>query len=209
MDLVNNTRCSCHQIQIVFSLQSLLNDFQVEQSKESTTESKSKCQRSLRLKIKCRIVELQLFQCISQIRILGAVCRIHSTVNHGIYLLVTRKRLCCRSGRIRNRITYACVFYIFQTGSEITYHSGRKLFTRNKLTCAKISYFHHISLCSRSHHLNRCPLSDTPFFNSTEYNNSSIRIIKRIKNQCLKGCIRVSCRSRHLLHNLFQHIFYI
>ena len=32
MDLINNTRCSCYKIQIIFSLKTLLNDLQMKQS---------------------------------------------------------------------------------------------------------------------------------------------------------------------------------
>ena len=74
--LIYNARCCRDQIQVVFSLQSFLNDLQMQKPQETTAESKSKCDRCFRLIIQGSIVQLQLFQCIPKLRIFGTVCRI-------------------------------------------------------------------------------------------------------------------------------------
>lgn len=49
VNLIDNARCGRHEIQIVLTLQALLNNFQVKQSKETAAEAKAQCCRCLRL----------------------------------------------------------------------------------------------------------------------------------------------------------------
>ena len=181
----------------------------MQKSKETTAETKSQRKRGLRFKLKRRIVELQLFQCISQIRVFGAVCRIHSAVHHRIDLFISRKRLSTWIFRTCYGITHTGVLYIFQAGRKISNHSCRKFITRDKLSGTKISNLHNISSCTCRHHMNRHSFRDTSFFDTAEYDNAFIRIIEGIENQCLKRCIRISCRRRDLCHDLFQDLIYI
>jgi len=58
MHLIDNAGGGSHQIQIVFSLQSFLNDLQMQQSQKSAPEAKSQCHRSLRFIEQGRIVQL-------------------------------------------------------------------------------------------------------------------------------------------------------
>ena len=113
MDLINNTRRSCHQIQIVLSLQSLLYNLQVQKSKETTAESKPKGHGSLCLELQRCIIQLQFFQCIPQIRIFCSICRIQSTVHHRVDFFISRQRFCTRTCGICDRITHTGIFYIF------------------------------------------------------------------------------------------------
>ena len=50
MHTVNNARRSRNKIQIELSLQPLLYDLQMQKSKETATETETKCDRCLRLK---------------------------------------------------------------------------------------------------------------------------------------------------------------
>ena len=67
VNLVNNAGRCGDKIQVILSLQTLLDDLQMEKSKESAAETKSKGYRCLRLIEKGSIVELQLLQCIPKI----------------------------------------------------------------------------------------------------------------------------------------------
>ena len=50
VDLVDNSRCCRYKVQIIFSLKTLLNDLKMKKSKETTAETKAKCNGCLRLK---------------------------------------------------------------------------------------------------------------------------------------------------------------
>ena len=184
MDFIDNTWRSCHKIQIILSLQTLLHDLQMQKPKESTAESKPKSHRCLRFKLQRRIIELQFFQRISQIRIFCSICRIQSTIHHWIYLFIPRKRFCTRPRRICDRITDTGVLYIFQTGCDISNHSRAQLITRNKLSGSKISNLDNIRLCSCCHHPDRCSFFHTSLFDPAEYDDTFVSIINRIEDQC-------------------------
>ena len=56
VNTVHNAWCSGNQIQVVLAFQTFLNDFQMQKSKEATSETKAQGNGSLRLKIQGRIV---------------------------------------------------------------------------------------------------------------------------------------------------------
>ena len=57
-------RCRHNNIQVVFSFQSLLNDFHMQQSEEPTAESKPKRFACFRLEFEAGIIDRQPAQCI-------------------------------------------------------------------------------------------------------------------------------------------------
>ena len=209
MDFINNSGSCCYQIQVVLSLQTLLNNFQMKKSQKSTTESESQRNGCLRLIKERGIIQLQLLKGISKIPVFCSVCRIDTTVNHRIYLFITGQWIFTRTLCIGNGISNPGIFYIFDTGCKISYHTRTQFLTGNKLTGTKISNFNYISSGSGSHHTGCSTFSDSSLFDSAKNDYSFIRIIDRIKNQCLQGCIRISVRSRYLLYNLFQHLINI
>ena len=56
--LIDNTGRSCYRIQIVFSFQSFLNDLQMQQTKEATTETEAQSYGSFRLEEQSRVIQL-------------------------------------------------------------------------------------------------------------------------------------------------------
>ena len=185
--LVNNAGGCGNQVQIVFPLQTLLYNLQMEKAQKAAPESKSQSRGSLGLKLKRRVVKLQFLQSISQIRVFCPVCRIKAAVYHRIYFLISGQRFRTGVGCISNCIAHPGFFYIFQAGSDIAYHSRFQFITRDKLSGSKGSYFHHLRPGSGSHHKHRRPFSDRSFLNAAEYDYSFVGIINRIKNQRLEG----------------------
>ena len=116
IDLIDNTRCCSYKIQVILSLQTLLDDLKMKKSQEAAAETKSKGDRCLRFIIKGSIVELKLLQCVTEIAVLGTICRIKATINHRVYLLISRKRLCTGVVRIRYRVTHAGITDILDAG---------------------------------------------------------------------------------------------
>ena len=55
----------------------------VQHSEEAAAEAEAQCDRALRLKRQSRIIQLQLFKCVTQIGILGAVLGVNAAVHHG------------------------------------------------------------------------------------------------------------------------------
>src|SRR6185369_8484623 len=85
-----NRRSRVDEIQIEFSLQSLLNDLHVEKTKVTNTISKTKCVRSLRCKDECRIVHFEFLNCVFQLLIVFPVYGKESGKYHRLCLAVSR-----------------------------------------------------------------------------------------------------------------------
>ena len=76
MYFVNNTGSCSHKIKVVFSFQTLLNDFKMEQSQKTASETKAKSYGCLRFIEQRGVIELKLLKSISQITVFGTVCRV-------------------------------------------------------------------------------------------------------------------------------------
>ena len=181
----------------------------MKQSQESASESETKGYRSLRFIEKGSIIQLKLLQRIPQVTVLRSISRVQSTVNHRIYLLISRKCLCTWSLFIRNCITYTCISQILDTCSDITYHTCSQFLTRNKLSCAKVSYFYNFCGKSGGHHLDLGSFFHTAVHNTAEYDNTFVCIINGVKDQRLQRCVHISVRCRDPCHDLLQDFFYI
>ena len=206
MDLIDNARRRCDKVEIVLSLQSLLDDLQMEESEESTAEPESQRDRSLCLKLKRRVVELQLLQGIPQIRILCTVGRIESAVDHRVDLFISRQRLCARMLSVRDRISDAGLLDIFQARGNIPDHSCTQFIAGDELTGAKGTDLHDLGFRSCSHHEHRRALFHCSLFDPAEYDDALIGVIFGIKDQRLERRVRVACRRRDLLHDLLEDL---
>ena len=58
-DMVDNARISGNDVHIVFTAQTLLNDFHMQQSEKTAAEPEAQSRRSFRLVEKCRVIELE------------------------------------------------------------------------------------------------------------------------------------------------------
>ena len=81
------------KVQIVLPLQPLLDDLHVQQPQEAAPEAKAQGHGGLRLKGEGGVVELQLFQSVPQIGVVGAVGGVDAAEHHGLHRPVARQRL--------------------------------------------------------------------------------------------------------------------
>ena len=208
--LIDNAGRCGDKIQIVLPFQSFLDNLQMQQSKESAAETKSKRRGSFRFIKQRRIVQLEFFQRVSQILVLRAVRRIHSAVNHRIDFFVTRKRLRTGIIRIRDRVAHAGISDILNAGGDITDHSCRQFVTGDQLSCSEISYFYDFLHGSGSHHADFRSFFHSSFHHTAGNNDTAVSIINGIKNQRLQRIFRTSLGRRNLADDLFQnriHVF--
>ena len=157
----------------------------MKQSEKSAPETKAKRCRCFRLVEKGRIVQLQLFQCISQIPVLCAIGRIHTAIYHRVDFFITRKCFGTRTVCIGYGITHAGVTYVFDAGCNIAYHSGRQFVARNQTACSKVAHLDHFLDSTCRHHADSRSFFHTSFHHTAGNDNTAVRIVNGIKNQCL------------------------
>ena len=102
VDLVGHVRRRLHQVDVRFLLQTLLDDFHVQQAEEAAAKSEAQRLAGLRLELETGIVDRQSFQRFTQFGKVLAVGRIESAVDHPLRLLVAGQRLArpVRRGRV-------------------------------------------------------------------------------------------------------------
>ena len=186
LDFIDNAWCGGNQIEIIFPFQPFLYNFHMKQTKETAAETKAQCNGAFRLKGQRSVIELQLFQCITQIRIPGTVCGINTGKDHGLYLSVARQCFLCRILHTGDRITHTGICHIFDGSGKITDFTCNQTI-RRRFQCQRthITGFHHLELCTRSHHFHLHARLDTAFPDTDIDNDTTIGIILAVKNQSL------------------------
>ena len=188
-------------------MEGLVSSIIVPKSEESAAEAESQGKGRLRFKKERRVIELELFQRVTQVRILGAVGRIEAAVYHGLRFFVARQRLGAGARVLRNCIADAGVLDILDGGGEIAHLSRRQLIAGDELTGSEITDFYDLRRRAGRHHAYRHSLADQAIADAAEYDDTAIGIIERIEDQGFEGSLRISFRSRNLGDNSFQHIF--
>ena len=209
MHFIDNARSCGHQVQVVLSLQSLLDDLQVEKPKEAAPETKAKGNRRLRLKLQRCIIKLEFFQRVPKVRVFRPVSGVHAAIYHGLHFFVAGKRLAAGMFRICHRVTHPGILYILKAGCKIAHHAGFQLLAGDELPCSEIAHFHHFCLGACRHHKDRCSLADGSFHDSAEDNDAFVGVVQGVKDQRLQGRFCIPRRSRDLLHDLLQHLVHI
>ena len=105
----------------------------MEQAQEAAAEAKAQCGTGLKFKGQGCIVQLQLFQCILQVGVLGTVGGVDAAEHHGLDLTVAGQRL--RSGAVgqRDGIAHAGVLHGLDAGGQIADLTSLQLVTGRKV----------------------------------------------------------------------------
>ena len=105
--LIDHARCRRNEVHVVFALETLLHNVHVQQSEEARAEAEAQGLRDFRLKLKRRIVELQLQKRFAQRVVLIGLHRIQTGKHLGLDFLKTGKRRRSRILSVRKRIAHA------------------------------------------------------------------------------------------------------
>ena len=195
-------RCG-DQIEIKFPFQPLLDDFHVQKSQETAAEAVSQSLTGFRIVGQGRIVELEFFEGILEVLILGTVCRINPAKDHGHNRTVTGQRFRRRIGIIRDGITHPGIMNVLDGRGDIADIPCLQLLQRFIIRRSGAD-FHHLKSGPGVHHPDRHAGPYRPGNNSHKADRTPVIVIERIENQCLKRCIRISLRCRHGPDNLLK-----
>src|SRR5512133_3975522 len=105
-NLVRNVGNGCNHVHIELPVESLLNNFKVEESKESAAESKSQRERRFRFKNQGSVIELKFFQRSTKVFIFIGLNRINTGKHHRFNLLESCNMVCARSVNMCNCVPY-------------------------------------------------------------------------------------------------------
>ena len=207
IDMVGHVRHRSNHIHVKLTIQTLLHNLHVEQSEETTTETKTQSQRRLRLESQRRIIQLQLFQRRAKIFEILRLNRINPGKHHRLHFLKTGNSLVTRTGNMRNGISHLHLFRSLDTGNNIS-HIPRTKFVARYHIHFQHSHFIGIILFSRIEEFHLIPLANHTVFNLEISNNSTERVEYRVENQSLQRSLFISFRMRNTLDHGRQYFFH-
>ena len=118
-DLVDDVGCGCDQVQFEFALEAFADNFQVQQSEESTAEAEAQGRTGFWLEGQRSIVELEAFQSVAQIREVGAVNGVNSRKDHGARVAIASQRFFSASNSRGHGVTNAGLTNILHAGNKV------------------------------------------------------------------------------------------
>ncbi len=136
-------------IQIELPFQTLGDDLHVQQAKEAAAETEAQRGAGLQLKGEGGVVQLQLFQCILQVGVLGTVGGVDAAEHHGLDLTVAGQ---CFGGGIigqRDGVAHAGVLHGLDAGGQIADLTSLQLGTGGKVGSTHVAHFYQRELRRR------------------------------------------------------------
>ena len=204
-DLVDNGGGCGYEVKVVLSLKALLYYLHVEESEEAAAESEAQCHGGLGLERKRCVIELELFQCVAEVAVLGAVSRIDTREHHWVYLAVTGKRLIAGKFVIGDGITHLSIAYALDGSGDIAYLACFETAVVHKVCGVHEACLHHVENSSRSHKADIVPHLDSALLDADVDDNALVGVIVAVEDKRLQGLFRVTLGSGDIRYYLFQH----
>ena len=142
----------CDDVQIELPLQTLGDDLHVQQTQEAAAEAEAQRGTGFQLKGQGGIVQLQFFQRVLQVGVLGTVGRVDAAEHHGLDLTVAGQCFCGGALCQRDGIAHAGVLHRLDAGGQVAYLTGLQLGAGSQGGGAHVTHLHQRELCASSHH---------------------------------------------------------
>ena len=143
MHHVFNRWCCSDEGQIELSLEAFLNNFHVQQTKESAAETKTQCARGFGFVSDRCIVQFEALQTFAQVFEVVSINWEQTAEHHRLGVAVTIKNIYCRVNGGCNGLTASGLAYIFDSGNEITHFTGPEFGNRcrHRHACTNLDHF--------------------------------------------------------------------
>ncbi len=181
----------------------------MQKAQKATAETKAQSDGGLRLKGKRRIVELQLLQCIAQVGVFCAICRIDAAEYHRLYRAVARQRLARGVIRQGDGVAHTRLAHRLDRGGNVADLAGGELRRGLKRSGAHIAALHHGKLAAHTHHTDGIARMDPPVRHPHMCDNAPVGIVIGVENKRLERRVPIAARRRYQLDDLLQHLVHI
>ena len=179
----------------------------MQQTEEAAAVAEAQCDRAFRLIGQRRIVELELFQRIAQIRVLFAVRRIDTGKDHRLYLFIARQRLGCRIVRAGDGIAHAGVLNGFDGGGKISDLTGAQtLRARLQIERAQVAGLDNGKLRAGRHQTHLHARLDAALHQAHINDNAAVGIVLAVEDQRAQRSIDIALRRGNVRDNVLKHL---
>ena len=205
IDMIDHGGQGGHKVQVKLPFQPFLDDLHVEHPQKAAPEAKAQGHGALRLKAQGGVVELELFQRVPEIRILGAVLRVDAAVDHGLDRPVARQGLRRGGGGVGDGVAHPGVLHIFNTGGEIAHFAGAQTLTGLHAKRQQMAALHHLVDRAGGHHLHLLARPDAALHQPHVDNDTPVAVILAVKDQRFERRLRIACGRGYVFHDVLQH----
>ena len=161
-------------------------------------QRKPKRDRTLRLEGQRGVVQLELFKCIAQIGILGAVLGIDAAEDHGARRTVAGERLGRGAVGLGDGIADTGVRDLFDGGSEVADLARAQLLLRRQAERQHIAAFEHLKLGAGRHHFDLHARADGTVEQAHINDNALVGVVLAVEDERAERRIGVADRRRNV-----------
>ena len=203
--LVDNGRRGRDDVEVVFTLNALLDYLHVEEPEESAAEAESQRDGGLRLEAQRSVVELELFQRVAEVYVLCAVRRVDAAEHHRVYLAVAGKRLFRRSVSGSYSIADLGLTDGLDGSRDVSDLARLESGAGHKLGGAHNSGLHNGEFRAGRHHSDTVAGLNGAFLYPDVGDNALVAVVVAVEYQCLERSLSVSLRRGYGLHHRLHY----
>ncbi|MND80258.1 hypothetical protein D3C80_720260 [compost metagenome] len=201
---IHYRRCGGDQLQIVFTLQTFLDDLHVQQAEEATTEAEAQRGGALWLIEQGGVIQAQLAQRIAEGLIVVGADREQACINLRLHFFEARQGLVRRLARQRQGITHRRTEDVFDCTDQPAYFATVQHVAIDTLRREDTQTIGVVGLAG-AHDFNLVALAHGAVFNAHQGNYAQVVIEPGVDDQGLQWRIRIALRPRDIAHQAFEH----
>src|SRR5581483_10867166 len=184
-DLVLHAGGGGNEVEVVLALEALLDNLEVQQAEEAAAESEAERDGGFGFEVEARIVEAQLFERITQQRVLVRIHGVQASEDHALDVFKAGQSFGCGAVDRGDRVSYLRVGNVFDRRNEEADLAGRELFEFHGLGRHDTHRFDVKHFAVR-HQADLLAFAHAAVHDAREHNDAAIRVEPRIEDERLK-----------------------
>ena len=205
-DLVGDRGERGDKVEVELAFQTLLNDLHVEHAEEAAAEAEAERDRAFRLKRERGVVQLELFKCIAQIGILGAVLGVDAAEHHRTRRTVAGQRLGGGAVGLGDGVADTGIRNLLDGGGEVADLARAQLLLRRQAERQHIAAFEHLKLRSGRHHLDLHARTDGTIEQAHIDDNALVGVVLAVEDEGAERRVRVAHGRRNIGYDALEHL---
>ena len=193
------------EVEIELTLEALLNNLHVEHAQEAAAETKAQGHGRFRLEGEGGVVQLQLFQCVTEVGVLAAVLGVDTAVDHGLGGTIAGQGLSGRIGGIGDGVAHLGVLHVLNGGGEVADLTGLQTVGRLVSQGLEVAALQNGVLRAACHQADGLTLADRALHNAEENHHAHIGVILAVEHQGAEGRIGIAGGSGQVVDDALQH----
>ena len=177
----------------------------MEQSQEPAAKAEAERRRGLGLEGQGGVVELEAFERLPEILIVGAVGRENAAEDHGIDLAVARQGRGRRTGGERHGIAHPGIVYGFDGGGDIPHLAGFEAGLGFQTAGTHDAGFDDIEPGTGGHHLDGVAGLHPAFLDADIDDDALVAVVIAVEDQRLQRRVGIARGRRNVFYHRFEH----